>query len=145
MRRREFITTGCIACLGAGPLAALLSSCAAGDVIRVELADGRIRVPLPLPGPGPVHIVRAAGSPDEIALVNGSGGNIHALILRCTHADTPLRESGDGFSCSLHGSRFDLDGNVIRGPAPRPLRRLETAMEQGAIVIYAETRHPASR
>jgi len=147
MHRRSFIATTCLACIGAGSgaLAGLLSSCAASDVITGELVGGQIRVPLPPPGEAQVHIVRANGFPDTIALVRQPGGGFHALVLRCTHADNPLQQSGGGFSCSLHGSRFDADGNVTRGPARRPLRRLETAVDQGAIVISVDADRAAGQ
>jgi len=145
MRRREFIAAACVACCGTGSLSALLSSCAPENIIEGETREGKIRVPLPFPGEGPVHIVRARDLPYDIALVTEAGGGIHALVLRCTHADNPLTVDGNGFSCSLHGSRFDAAGDVMHGPARRPLERLATAREEGAVVIYADARHPASR
>ncbi|HUI09178.1 MAG TPA: Rieske (2Fe-2S) protein [Bacteroidota bacterium] len=147
MRRRSFIATACIACLGAGSgaLSALLSSCAPEDVVTGDLEGESIRVSLPLPGPGPAHVVRANGYPETIALVTGSDGEIHALLLRCTHANNPLQKSGDGFSCSLHGSRFDTEGNVIHGPASRPLRQLKTRIEGHAVVIFVGTEPTSSR
>jgi len=135
MDRRGFIATACLACLGGGSLPALLSSCAADDIITGDVADGKIRIPLPLPGTGPVRIVRAAGFPDAIALVSGAGGEIHALILRCTHADNPLTPGPGGYTCSLHGSRFDIEGRVTRGPATRPLRTLMTTVSGESLSI----------
>jgi len=145
MRRREFIAAACVACCGAGSLSALFSSCAAENIIDGVAEDGAIRIPLPLPGKGPVHVVRARGLSSDIALVTDAGGGIHALVLRCTHADNPLTVGGEGFSCSLHGSRFDAAGSVTHGPARRPLERLATALEDGAVVIFAGVPHPASR
>ena len=137
MRRREFIATGCIACLGAGSLSALLSSCAEGDLISGKMVEGNITVPLP--GPGTVHIVRADGFPDEIALVRGHDGEFHALLLRCTHADNPLRRDGEGFSCSLHGSRFNLEGRVTHGPATRPLRAMKVSIIGDSVTLSPDS------
>jgi cytochrome b6-f complex iron-sulfur subunit len=39
----------------------------------------------------------------------------------CTHLGCIVGLSETGFACPCHGSRFDQDGNVTGGPAPRPL------------------------
>jgi len=135
MRRREFIATTCAACFGVESLSALLSSCAAEDVVTGELADGKILVPLPLPGPGPVHVVRAKNYPDAIALVRRPGGEFQAFLLRCTHASNPLQVHGEGFTCSLHGSAFDIEGRVTHGPATRPLQALTTTVTANAVSV----------
>ncbi len=54
-------------------------------------------------------------------------GGIHAVSLRCTHLGCLLRFNGAerSWDCSCHGSRFDVDGAVLEGPATRPLSRRE--------------------
>ncbi len=51
------------------------------------------------------------------------GDQFRALSGRCTHLGCAvnLDASGRGFHCPCHGSRFDEQGEVLRGPAPRPL------------------------
>ena len=39
--------------------------------------------------------------------------------------------AGEGFACPCHGSRFDRDGHVLGGPAPRGLDALETRVTVG--------------
>jgi len=40
----------------------------------------------------------------------------------CTHLGCNVQHiTDDGFSCPCHGSRFDRNGLVVNGPAPRPL------------------------
>ena len=50
-------------------------------------------------------------------------GNLHAVSLRCTHLGCLLRfnQAEVSWDCPCHGSRFDVDGNVLEGPATRPL------------------------
>jgi quinol---cytochrome c reductase iron-sulfur subunit, bacillus type len=55
----------------------------------------------------------------------------------CTHLGCGYRwEAGKKeFKCPCHGSVFDLNGNVIGGPAPRPLDRLPVKIENGHLLV----------
>jgi Rieske Fe-S protein len=52
-------------------------------------------------------------------------GTLHAVSLRCTHLGCLLRFNGAerSWDCPCHGSRFDVDGAVLEGPAVHPLER----------------------
>lgn len=71
----------------------------------------------------------------DIALKKESDVAFLALQMRCTHADNSLSATGTGFSCSLHGSLFDLAGNVTKGPAQLALRKYNTEILAGNIII----------
>ncbi len=48
-----------------------------------------------------------------------------ALSLVCTHLGcTVARSENDTLTCPCHGSRFDENGQAVRGPATRALARL---------------------
>jgi len=49
------------------------------------------------------------------------GDRLAAISTTCTHLGCIVAKSETGFACPCHGSRFDQDGNVTGGPAPRPL------------------------
>jgi cytochrome b6-f complex iron-sulfur subunit len=49
------------------------------------------------------------------------GSRIAAISTTCTHLGCIVGLSETGFACPCHGSRFDQDGNVTGGPAPRAL------------------------
>ncbi len=50
------------------------------------------------------------------------GDKIAAISTTCTHLGCIVAVSETGFACPCHGSRFDQDGNVTGGPAPRALQ-----------------------
>jgi len=58
-----------------------------------------------------------------------------AYLLKCTHADAQLIPSGDSYHCSLHGSRFDLDGKVRKGPASKDLQRYPAVESDGVVIV----------
>jgi cytochrome b6-f complex iron-sulfur subunit len=49
------------------------------------------------------------------------GNKIAAISTTCTHLGCIVGISDTGFACPCHGSRFDQDGTVTGGPAPKPL------------------------
>jgi nitrite reductase/ring-hydroxylating ferredoxin subunit len=51
------------------------------------------------------------------------GGRLHGVSLRCTHLGCLLRFNAAerSWDCPCHGSRFDIDGGVLEGPAVKPL------------------------
>jgi glycine/D-amino acid oxidase-like deaminating enzyme/nitrite reductase/ring-hydroxylating ferredoxin subunit len=52
-------------------------------------------------------------------------GGLHAVSLRCTHLGCLVRFNAaeTSWDCPCHGSRFDVDGRVLEGPAVDPLER----------------------
>ncbi|MGH3877835.1 MAG: FAD-dependent oxidoreductase [Actinophytocola sp.] len=58
-------------------------------------------------------------------------GALHAVSLRCTHLGCLLRfnPAEVSWDCPCHGSRFDVDGNVLEGPATRPLPQRRPSKE----------------
>jgi glycine/D-amino acid oxidase-like deaminating enzyme/nitrite reductase/ring-hydroxylating ferredoxin subunit len=50
-------------------------------------------------------------------------GRLHAVSARCTHMGCLVtwNTAEQSWDCPCHGSRYDFDGQVIQGPAVRPL------------------------
>jgi len=68
-----------------------------------------------------------------------------ALSAVCTHLGCITRYRPDEriIACPCHGSRFALDGEVIAGPAPRPLRWLQMEISsRGEIIVDAALEVP---
>ena len=62
-----------------------------------------------------------------------------ALSLVCTHLGCTVGQVPSGFACPCHGSHYDAQGRVTRGPAARPLRQLRTEISQaGRLVVHTD-------
>ncbi len=72
------------------------------------------------------------------AIVVRAGGAVRALSSRCPHLGCRIgRVAGDELVCPCHGSRFNLAGKLVAGPAARDLRALEVepSREQGKVDV----------
>jgi glycine/D-amino acid oxidase-like deaminating enzyme/nitrite reductase/ring-hydroxylating ferredoxin subunit len=89
------------------------------DRIRAEL-DSLDRLP-----PGGGAIVDVDG--DRLAVSRDEQGAYHALSPACTHMGCYVQwnQGEASWDCPCHGSRFDQDGEVLEGPAVRPLEPRE--------------------
>lgn len=67
-----------------------------------------------------------------VALGRDAAG-LYAVTTICTHQGCDIRSSGtvdgNGFSCGCHGSRFDVNGAVINGPAASALEHYEVMID----------------
>ena len=118
-----FAATGC-ASLTTHPVTAL------NGVVRLSLADhpdlarprGSLRI-LPTGERDPLYVL-ALGD-DQFA----------ALSLVCTHRGCTVELQDENLVCPCHGSTYDRNGAVLRGPAEQPLRRFRVRVQPGAIEI----------
>jgi cytochrome b6-f complex iron-sulfur subunit len=78
----------------------------------------------------------------------------YALTSTCTHAGCTVAAQGSGptaqLACPCHGSLYDRDGAVVRGPAAVPLAHFAVEVANGNVIIHggtqvdAATRTPAA-
>ena len=138
MERRTFIKTSCTLCLAlsAGLAMSTLSACAPSLIFNTVVSENKITLPLSLFTQSDLQIVRAKDYAYDIAVRKEQDENFIALLMRCTHADNQLTSTGNGFSCSLHGSVFDKDGSVEKGPAEIPLKKFFTEKISGQLIIH---------
>ena len=124
--RRKFITTLALTCASLGLLCRYLTLPAARRrtvVARVPKKD--------VPAEGALVFSR-----ERVALMR-EGDTVYALDLVCTHLGCTVTVTGSGLSCPCHGSRFDRQGRVLKGPADRSLRRLKVEEQAGMIEVVA--------
>lgn len=115
-------TSGLSACGGTTWLAPV----SVPDGLEIPSSDLGATGSVMVQGPGmerPIHVTRAAS------------GEAVALLASCTHRGCQPEPLGDRLACPCHGSEFTFTGEVITGPADRPLQRYETIERDGAILI----------
>ena len=63
----------------------------------------------------------------RVGVFRDADGKLHAVKPVCTHMGCAVKWNRDEntWDCTCHGSRFDYRGNVIGGPAQKPLERYE--------------------
>lgn len=74
----------------------------------------------------------------KVFIVRAREGYFFALSAVCTHLGCIANwKSEEGIvACPCHGSKFTRDGNVITGPAPRPLPRFSLSLDDhGQLVV----------
>lgn len=78
-------------------------------------------------------------------LVRLADGGFLALYRKCTHLGcaVPWNPAEGRFVCPCHASAFEVNGQVINPPAPRPLDRFEVVIADG--VIEVDTGAPIQR
>ncbi|MEU8380675.1 FAD-dependent oxidoreductase [Streptosporangium sp. NPDC048865] len=75
--------------------------------------------------PGRAKVVKSGGK--HCAVYRDEGGSLHAVSAVCTHLGcvVAFNEAERSWECPCHGSRFDVDGAVLQGPAVNPLEQVE--------------------
>ncbi len=74
-------------------------------------------------------------------LVRLEDGGFLALYRKCTHLGcaVPWDPARDQFVCPCHASAFEVDGEVLNAPAPRPLDRFPVSIENGMVRVDTGT------
>jgi Rieske Fe-S protein len=70
-------------------------------------------------------------------LVNTPEGKLVALTAVCTHLACTVRFEAETETlfCPCHNGRFDLGGNVLSGPPPKPLETFAVTVSGSDIVV----------
>ncbi len=113
--------------------------CATTKVFRGTLTKGRIAVQRKAlefkSKKSKTVIVKTPELEYPILVVQSGAENYHALSVRCTHQGCHVRPTGNTLTCPCHGSTYDLEGRVIRGPAKAPLQRFDVEITTSGIDI----------
>jgi cytochrome b6-f complex iron-sulfur subunit len=72
-------------------------------------------------------------------------GSFLALHRKCTHlgCTVPWNPDEQRFACPCHASAFDIHGDILSSPAPRPLDLFAVQIENG--IVKVDTAKPIRR
>ncbi len=79
--------------------------------------------------------------PGAPAFVARDANGVYAMTTTCTHqgCDMATGVQNGTIYCSCHGSAFDPDGNVLRGPANAPLQHFAVTIDpSGAMTVHGK-------
>jgi Rieske Fe-S protein len=142
IERRKFLESACKACLlaGAGFLITDLTACSpSANIIKLPIIQNSVQLPLADFAKDSMQIVRPEGWFYDIAVRKTATDQYEALLLECTHQQNQLILHSNGFKCTLHGSQFNLEGQVVKGPAELSLKQFRTSIDQGHLVIQLKS------
>ena len=72
---------------------------------------------------------------DDVVLTQPTAGVFNCFSSVCPHAGCNVSEVTEAnIVCPCHGSRFDLEGAVVKGPAHEPLERRTISIKGDAIL-----------
>lgn len=136
MKRRDFIKSSCQACLSAGAMAAVLSSCRSTKFINGQLNQDGLLIDVDefkTTREGKTSyrayiIVRNEELKFPICVYRFSEEDYSALWMQCAHQGAEVQVSGSYLQCPAHGSEYDSRGRVTNGPATRDLRSFPVAL-----------------
>ena len=135
MERKEFLKNITLGSLGVVVGGSILSACSKDDS-KDEPVDFTINT-----DEDDYKALKEDGgfvSKDRIFIIN-NGGDIIAISKTCTHQECPVTyiPSSKQFPCPCHGSVFDINGNVLQGPAQIPLKKF-TVTVTGTMIRVTE-------
>jgi Rieske Fe-S protein len=78
----------------------------------------------------------------SVFVSTADGADFVAMSDKCTHLGCRVRyvdeidgTAGPGFFCPCHNGVFDAEGEIVAGPIPAPLSRLETRVDEGQLFV----------
>jgi cytochrome b6-f complex iron-sulfur subunit len=128
----ELVGAGAVGIAAAGSMV-LSAEYLAPNVVREPPTRFRAGRPDEYP-PGSVTLDKK----NKVFIVRAKEGYFYSLSAVCTHLGCIANwKSDEGIvACPCHGSKFDRDGNVIAGPAPRSLPRFSLTLDdRGQLVV----------
>ncbi|HTN18229.1 MAG TPA: Rieske (2Fe-2S) protein [Chitinophagaceae bacterium] len=141
MERRKFIKQSCSICLlgmAGVMIPGLLQPAAAKGKKAYKAicnANNEVIVPLSLFEESNIQVISVKGWDYDMAVYRKEDQTFSVFLLKCTHMDNPIHLSAEGFVCSLHGSTYNKDGQVSKGPAEQALQQYKGNIHEEHLII----------
>lgn len=144
MQRRNFIRTGCLACLGSSAVITLLQGCSSAYYAQqVEFKQNSlvvkksefVEIKKEKETVRNVVVAKYEKLGFPIAVFRLGEDQYSAVYLECTHQGNEVQPNGNYLVCEGHGSEFDNLGKVTQGPAEDPLRTFVVKTDKENIYI----------
>ena len=130
---RRTVLKGAAATCGVG----LLASCG-GDDPAPASSGGGSGVRAALVRLDEVPVGEAVGATDadggKVLVSRLSDTEVVAFSAVCPHQGCTVAPDGDQLACPCHGSQFELDGSLKRGPAEKGLTPYEVKVVDGQVL-----------
>ena len=138
---RILLALGSLAGLEAGWIAATFLGPRRSPAFQDDGDGVRIAGPVERFEPGSVTAFRDG----EFYLARLKDGGFLALHRKCPHlgCTVPWVPDEQRFACPCHSSAFDIHGDVLSAPAPRPLDLFPVRIESG--IVKVDTTTPVRR
>lgn len=138
MERREFFRSmerlAAAALCAWWPTAAL--GCASYRYVPAVIERDRLVVRRSEVGEESYALIEHPSLPRAVFLHRQPDGSHAAVLTRCTHRGCQVEPAGDRLACPCHGSEYRFTGEVLQGPAERPLQRFEVTADSEHIYIH---------
>ena len=129
---REWFATVVADCVPSVPTAGILRV-KVGDFPALQNENGSVRLAInsfTMNGPN--------GTFYPVLVNRGAGNQFFTMRTRCSHSGCvvpPFSAAAAASVCPCHGSRYDLDGSVLQGPAPSPLTQYPNSFDGTILCI----------
>jgi cytochrome b6-f complex iron-sulfur subunit len=154
--RREFFfkSAGTLAVISAsGLVSTIIDSCGGNNpsgpsnvstmnIIQGSVSNNEISISLdsssPIAAKNTRAVVEYNNGGGAILVEHNADDTYRAVSGICTHQGcivTDYDGTNNVFVCPCHGSRFDLSGNVVQGPAPAKLIQYSTRVENNFLIV----------
>lgn len=131
VRRLPVVTAGVVG----GLSAASLTACAGTPYLAPTPEPAGLSFPLSALGEDGDAFLQTPEMERPVYVRRAETGEWIALLASCTHRGCQPEPFAERLVCPCHGSEFSLTGEVLAGPADRPLTRYEVVEDGERLVV----------
>lgn len=132
VRRLPVVTCG----LAGGLCATTASGCAGTPWVTPSVRPEGLHFPVSALGPEEEGFVQAPGMERPLYVHRDAQNAWVAVLASCTHRGCQPEPFEGRLVCPCHGSEFSLEGQVLEGPADRPLTRYPVTAEGNELLVH---------